>query len=60
MGDCELTAKRIVAGDDHTETLIRIGMQIADLTAQHYVHGGVDDFHTKMAELEAGKYSEVL
>ena len=53
MGDCELTAKRILAGDDHTETLIRIGMQIADLTTQHYVHGGVDDFHAKMAELEA-------
>jgi site-specific DNA recombinase len=53
VGDCELTAKRILAGDDHTETLIRIGMQIADLTTQHYVHGGVDNFHAKMAELEA-------
>jgi hypothetical protein len=53
VGDCELTAKRILAGDDHTETLMRIGMQIADLTTQHYVHGGVDDFHAKMAELEA-------
>lgn len=53
VGDCELTAKRILAGDDHTQTLMRIGMQIADLTTQHYVHGGVDDFHAKMAELEA-------
>lgn len=53
VGDCELTAKRILAATDHTETLMRIGMQIADLTTQHYVHGGVDDFHAKMAELEA-------
>jgi hypothetical protein len=53
VGDCELTAKRILAGNDHTETLARIGMKIADLTTQHYVHGGVDEFHAKMAELEA-------
>jgi len=53
VGDCELTAKRILAGNDHTETLARIGMRIADLTTQHYVHGGVDNFHAKMAELEA-------
>jgi hypothetical protein len=53
VGDSELTAKRILAGDDHTETLMRIGMQIADLTTQQYVHGGVDDFHAKMAEREA-------
>lgn len=53
VGDCELTAKRILAGNDHTETLARIGMQIADLTTQHYVHGGVDEFHAKMAVLEA-------
>jgi len=53
VGDCELTAKRILAGNDHTETLASIGMQIADLTTQHYVHGGVDNFHAKMAELEA-------
>ena len=44
---------RVLAADDHTETLKRIGMQIADLTTQHYVHGGIDDFHAKMAELEA-------
>ena len=53
VGDCELTAMQVLAADDHTETLKRIGMQIADLTTQHYVHGGVDDFHAKMAELEA-------
>ena len=53
VGDSELTAKRILAGNDHTETLARIGMKIADLTTQHYVHGGVDKFHAKMAELEA-------
>lgn len=53
VGDCELTAKRILVGSDHTETLARIGMKIADLTTQHYVHGGVDNFHAKMAELEA-------
>lgn len=53
VGGCELTAKRILAGNDHTETLARIGMKIADLTTQHYVHGGVDKFHAKMAELEA-------
>jgi hypothetical protein len=33
--------------------LKRIGMQIADLTTQHYVNNGVPDFHTRMAELEA-------
>jgi hypothetical protein len=53
VGDCELTAKRILAGNDHTETLTRIGIQIADLTTQHYVQGGVDEFHAKMAALEA-------
>jgi site-specific DNA recombinase len=53
VGDCELTAMRVLTADDHTETLKCIGMQIADLTTQHYVHGGIDDFHAKMAELEA-------
>jgi hypothetical protein len=45
--------KRLIEGDDHTATLKRIGMQIADLTTQHYVNNGVPDFHTRMAELEA-------
>ncbi len=28
-------------------------MQIAGLTTQHFVHGGVEGFHQRMAELEA-------
>lgn len=32
----------------------RFGMQIADLTTQHYVNNGVPDFHKRMQELEAG------
>ena len=48
-----MTEKRLIEGDDHTATLKRIGMQIADLTTQHYVNNGVSDFHTRMAELEA-------
>jgi len=53
IGGFELTEKRLIEGDDHTATLKRIGMQIADLTTQHYVNNGVPDFHTRMAELEA-------
>jgi site-specific DNA recombinase len=53
IGGYELTEKRLIEGDDHTATLKRIGMQIADLTTQHYVNNGVPDFHTRMAELEA-------
>lgn len=52
IGDYELTAQRILAGNDHAETLARVGVQIANLTTQHYVHGGVEDFHAKMARLE--------
>jgi site-specific DNA recombinase len=53
IGGYELTEKRLIEGDDHTATLKRIGMQIADLTTQHYVNNGVSDFHARMAELEA-------
>ena len=52
VGHYELTEKRVIEGDDHSATLKKIGMQIADLSTQHYVNGGVDDFHRKMHELE--------
>jgi hypothetical protein len=53
VGHYELTEKRLIEGDDHSATLKKIGMQIADLTTQHYVNNGVPDFHERMAELEA-------
>jgi site-specific DNA recombinase len=53
VGHCEVTRKTVIASDDHSQTLRRLGAQIADLTTQHYMHGGVPDFHAKMAELEA-------
>ena len=53
IGRYELTEKRLIEGDDHSATLKKLGMQIADLTAQHYVHNGVPDFHERMSELEA-------
>jgi hypothetical protein len=53
IGKYELTEKRLIEGDDHSATLKKLGMQIADLTAQHYVHNGVKDFHKRMQELEA-------
>lgn len=53
IGHYELTEKRLIEGEDHSATLKKIGMQIADLTAQHYVHNGVPDFHQRMQELEA-------
>lgn len=52
VGSCEVTEKQIIVGNDHSQTLAKIGMQIADLTTQHYTRGGVTDYHTKMAELE--------
>ncbi len=48
-----MTTKTVIAGDDHSHTLRRLGAQIADLTTQHYMHGGVPDFHARMAALEA-------
>jgi site-specific DNA recombinase len=53
VGDCEMTERRVIAGDDHSQALRKIGMQIADLTTQHFVHGGVPEFYSKMAELQA-------
>jgi site-specific DNA recombinase len=53
VGHYELTEKRVIEGDDHSATLKKIGMQIADLTTQHYVNNGVPDFHQRMGELEA-------
>jgi hypothetical protein len=53
IGHYELTEKRVIEGDDHSATLKKIGMQIADLSTQHYVNNGVPDFHKRMAELEA-------
>ncbi|MGO8890802.1 MAG: recombinase family protein [Streptosporangiaceae bacterium] len=53
VGHCEVTTKTVIAGDDHSQTLRRLGAQIADLTTQHYMHGGVPDFHARMAALEA-------
>ncbi len=53
MGSYELTEIRVIEGDDHSATLKKLGMQIADLTAQHYMHNGVPHFHKRMAELEA-------
>jgi hypothetical protein len=53
VGHCEVTRKTVIAGDDHSQTLLRLGAQIADLTTQHYMHGGVPGFHAKMSALEA-------
>jgi len=53
IGRYELTEKRLIEGDDHSATLKKLGMQIADLTTQHYVNNGVPDFHKRMQELEA-------
>jgi site-specific DNA recombinase len=53
VGDCELTETRVIEGDDHRQALKKLGMQIADLTTQHFVNGGVDGFHARMAVLEA-------
>lgn len=53
VGDCELTERRVIVTDDHSQTLLKIGMQISDLTTQHFVHGGVPDFFSRMAELQA-------
>jgi site-specific DNA recombinase len=53
IGNYELTEKRVIEGDDHSATLKKIGLQIADLTTQHYVNNGVPDFHKRMAELES-------
>jgi len=53
IGHYELTEKRVIEGDDHSATLKKLGMQIADLTTQHYVNNGVHDFHKRMSELEA-------
>jgi hypothetical protein len=59
IGHYELTEKRVVIeGEDHSATLKKIGMQIADLTTQHYVNNGVPDFHKRMSELEA-EYARV-
>jgi DNA invertase Pin-like site-specific DNA recombinase len=53
IGRYELTEKRLIEGDDHSATLKRLGMQIADLTTQHYVNNGIPDYHKRMHELEA-------
>jgi site-specific DNA recombinase len=53
VGGYELTERRVIEGEDHSATLKKLGMQIADLTTQHFVHGGVEGFHQRMAELEA-------
>jgi hypothetical protein len=53
VGDCELTEKRVIAGDDHSAILMKIGHQITDLTAQNFTRGGVPDYHAKMAVLQA-------
>lgn len=53
VGGCELTERKIIPGDDHSQALASIGMRIADLTTQHYVHGGVQDFTAKMSALQA-------
>jgi DNA invertase Pin-like site-specific DNA recombinase len=53
IGHYELTEKRLIEGDDHSATLKKLGMQIADLTTQHYVNNGIPDYHKRMQELEA-------
>jgi site-specific DNA recombinase len=53
VGDCELTERKIIQGDDHTQALVKLGVQMADLTKQHFAFGGVPDYHRKMAEFEA-------
>jgi hypothetical protein len=52
-GKCEITIRKVIPGDDHSRTLSSLGTQIANLTADHYVHGGVDDFDVKLASLAA-------
>ena len=52
VGDCELTERKVVQGDDYTQTLRKLGIRMADLTKQHFAEGGVSDYHQKMAELE--------
>lgn len=52
VGSREVTEKQVIMGDDHSQTLAKIGMQIADLTTQHYTRGGVPDYYAKMAALE--------
>jgi DNA invertase Pin-like site-specific DNA recombinase len=53
VGSCEITEKRVIAGEDHSQALLKIGMQIADLTTQHYTRGGLPEFHSRIAALEA-------
>lgn len=53
VGDCQLTEKRVIAGDDHSAILMKIGHQITDLTSQNFTSGGVPDYHAKMAVLQA-------
>ena len=53
IGHYELTEKRLIQGDDHSATLKKLGMKIADLTTQHYVNNGIPDYHKRMHELEA-------
>jgi hypothetical protein len=53
IGKYELTEKRLIEGDDHSATLRKLGMQIADLTTQHYVNNGIPGYHQRMQELEA-------
>lgn len=53
IGHYELTEKRLIEGDDHSATLKKIGVQIADLTRERYVNNGeVPDYHRRMQELE--------
>jgi hypothetical protein len=53
VGHYEVTRKTVKAGDDNSQALRRLGARIADLTTEHYMHGGVPGFHAKMAALEA-------
>ncbi len=52
IGDCELTERKVIHGDDHTQTLRELGIRMADLTKQHFAEGGVPDYHQKMTEFE--------
>jgi site-specific DNA recombinase len=54
VGSCKITEKQLFAEEDpFADVLKNIGMQIADLTTQHYTRGGVTDFHAKIGALEA-------
>lgn len=41
VGDCELTERNVIPGDDHSQALAELGRQIQDLTAQQFTPGAI-------------------